>query len=127
MISAPNRRWPTFTLRTLFVVVTVLACWLAWTAYHVSEHNRVARLLLDANGTGTTSITAVWDDEGEEWKLDVRGRLPIGWRLFGAIPVDSITLDSDATESDFHDYTRLFPEAYIFLPAHRLAREPGGG
>jgi hypothetical protein len=31
MITAPKRRW-TFTLRTLFVAVTVLAVFLGWVA-----------------------------------------------------------------------------------------------
>ncbi len=31
-MTAPKRRWPRFTLRTLFVVVTGLAFWIAWGA-----------------------------------------------------------------------------------------------
>jgi len=30
MTHAPKRRWFRFSLRTLFVVVTVIACWLGW-------------------------------------------------------------------------------------------------
>jgi hypothetical protein len=30
MTPAPKRRWFQFSLRTMFVVVTVFACWLGW-------------------------------------------------------------------------------------------------
>ena len=29
-MTAPKRRWPQFSLRTLFVVVTVFGCWLGY-------------------------------------------------------------------------------------------------
>ena len=41
MISAPNRRWLRFSLRTLFVVVTVIACWLGWNLHQVRERDRL--------------------------------------------------------------------------------------
>jgi TRAP-type C4-dicarboxylate transport system permease small subunit len=34
MTPAPKRRW-SFSLRTLFVVITVLACWLGWGAWAI--------------------------------------------------------------------------------------------
>jgi len=33
-MTAPNRRWFRFSLRTLFMVVTLVAGALAWAAYH---------------------------------------------------------------------------------------------
>ena len=37
MSPTPKRRWFRFTLRTLFVVVTVCACWLGWQIHIVHE------------------------------------------------------------------------------------------
>ncbi len=33
MTPAPSRRWFHYSLRTLFVVVTGLSCWIAWIAW----------------------------------------------------------------------------------------------
>ena len=43
MIPAPNRRW-SFSLRTLFVVVTVPACWSGWNIHRVAERKRLIQL-----------------------------------------------------------------------------------
>jgi hypothetical protein len=36
---APKRRWFQFTLRTLFVVVTVLACWLGYAVSWIKQRH----------------------------------------------------------------------------------------
>jgi hypothetical protein len=114
--SAPNRRWPRFSLRTMFVVLTVFCCWLGWNVYRVREHNRIAVLLLHANGTHGTNIVAAWSAGDEEFKLDARSRLPYLWRMLGALPVDSINLVSlQFTESDAKYYEQLFPEPHVAL------------
>jgi hypothetical protein len=116
MAPAPKRRW-SYSLRTLFVVVTVLCCWLGWNLHLVREHNRVALSLLEANGTAHrhTNIVAAWDDaDGEPFKLDARSRLPLAWRLLGALPVAEINLDGqEFTKFDCHYYSGLFPEANV--------------
>ncbi len=116
MTTAPKRRWPRFSLRTLFVVVTAFACWLGWNLHQVREHNRIAVQLLKANGISRiTSLAAAWDDaDGEVWKIAARNRLPFAWRFLGALPVDSIQLDGNAfSDDDCQDYSRLFPEAIV--------------
>ena len=47
-MTAPNCHWPRFTLRTLFVVVTMLACWMGYYIHWI--HGREAgREWLDAH------------------------------------------------------------------------------
>jgi hypothetical protein len=36
-IAPPRRSWPSFSLRTLFLLTTVVACWLGWQAKIVAE------------------------------------------------------------------------------------------
>jgi hypothetical protein len=39
-MTAPKRRWPRFTLRTLFIVVTVFGCWLAYELNWIRERHQ---------------------------------------------------------------------------------------
>lgn len=47
-MTAPRRRW-SFTLRTLFVAVTELCCWLGWQLHIVRERNAVKEMLRERN------------------------------------------------------------------------------
>ncbi len=106
--------WLRFSIRTVLVVTTIISAWLAWNLHRVQEHNRIAILLLAANGTRGTNIVAAWDADDEVFKADARHRLPFMWSLLGALPVDSINLDpNEYTESDLGFFSRLFPEAYV--------------
>jgi hypothetical protein len=49
MTPAPKRRWFQFSLRTLFVVVTVLCVWLAWNINTVGTR-AAARARIEADG-----------------------------------------------------------------------------
>ena len=39
--SAPKRRWPRFSLRTMFVVVTVFGCWLGYEMNWIRQRRQV--------------------------------------------------------------------------------------
>jgi hypothetical protein len=41
MTAAPKRRWPRFSLRTLFVVVTVFGCWLGYELNWIRQRHAV--------------------------------------------------------------------------------------
>lgn len=105
-----------FGLRTLFVLATITGVCLAWNIYRVREHNRLAVLLSNNNGIGGTLLVAAWTEESEPgWKAKTRSRLPILWRLLGALPVDQINLDeNEFSEMDVRYYTKLFPEATVY-------------
>src|ERR1700690_2367557 len=55
MIPAPKRRWLRFSLRTLFVVVTVFGIWLGWQTNVVRER-RTMRDWLEARGGGVVPV-----------------------------------------------------------------------
>jgi hypothetical protein len=49
MTCAPQRRWFRFSLRTLFVVVTVIACWLGWNV-QIVRRRTATRAILETLG-----------------------------------------------------------------------------
>jgi hypothetical protein len=48
-LARPKRRRFTFSLRTLFVVVTLIACWLGWQV-HVVQHRKAMLKQIEAGG-----------------------------------------------------------------------------
>jgi hypothetical protein len=76
MTPAPKRRWLRFSLRTLFVVVTVFACWLGWNVNRVRQRYELIEYLnsLDHQASPAPSWVVRCDED----------RLPIGWQLLGA-------------------------------------------
>ena len=46
----PKRRWFTFKLRTLFVVVTMASCWLGWQV-HIVQRRRTFLAVNEQGGT----------------------------------------------------------------------------
>ena len=104
MYQAPpsRRRWFQFSLGTMFVVVTIVAAWLAWQRGLVRERERLIRppvqWLIATVPTNTT-------------------RVPWLWRQFGAHPIEVIALDKvKFSEDDARHFERLFPEAEV----HRI-------
>jgi hypothetical protein len=54
-MTLPNRRWPRFTLRTLFVVVTILAILAAWIGDNVIDVSRRPDILRAMRAGSLTS------------------------------------------------------------------------
>ena len=100
MTPAPQRRW-SYSLRTLFVVVTlfgVLSFWLKWQFEAVREREK----LINAH-------------VGRDLSKDP-SRLPLAWSLFGASPVNSISLPANEfSDNDLAQYRSAFPEADVSL------------
>lgn len=113
MTPAPKRRWFHFSLRTLFVVVTVLACWLGWNLNIMRQRNQAMARIVSENGQVITY------DEFEKMVPAVRGKistrqLPIGLRLLGTNPVAFINVPGESfTEHEADRIDRLFPEARV--------------
>jgi hypothetical protein len=101
MISAPSRRW-SFTLRTLFVVVTIAALGAAWIAWEYrTARARYRYLYVDE----VSRITSAFDPAKNE--------LSFLRRYFGDTTMMSIWLPIGSTAADIEKARRLFPEAEI--------------
>ena len=82
-IATPKRRWLRFSLRGMFVLVTVLGVWLGWNASIVRQRQAARAEFLN-----------------EGWELNRDGspdpiRLPWIRRLLGDEPVGAIYVDGD--------------------------------
>lgn len=101
-MTAPNRRWFRFSLRTLFAVVTVVAI----AAYVVTVLSMVRQR---AQAHQVYPIRATYTRPGDT------KRPPFIWRLFGAETVHVVSLDPAGTNSDVENLKRLFPEAHVVI------------
>jgi hypothetical protein len=122
MTAAPKRRWFQWSLRTLFLVVTVFCCWLGWNLSWVRERERVRQ---DIGWRGATIRTPGFhaDVNRRMPKTASPTTMPAIWTFLGAEPWGSIDLpESEFTEDDRRRIQALFPEADVSIP-----RIPPGG
>ena len=117
MTTTP-RRWFSFSLRTLFVVVTLGCCWLGWQLNIVRERKAAMAWIADKGGN-----MQEWEvpENPSQW-LATRPRLFADkywhisrirrWR--GDRPFYYISLvHTDATWEQRQDVASLFPEAFV--------------
>jgi len=81
MTSTPKRRWFRFSLRTLFVVVTVLGIWLGWNAEIVRERTAMRNTIRRSGGYIILDHTVLGP-------LDENGNDVIGNQLFDLVGGD---------------------------------------
>lgn len=116
-MSLPNRRW-SFSLRTLFVLVTLLACWLAYQVNWIRQRH----MLLDQQKV----LAEEWDRRHQkQWAyatLTVNAPTAPGllWLFgeegFGEIPLILVEKDPGHPvdeASEMRTASRLFPEATL--------------
>ncbi len=104
MTESPRHRW-TFSLRTLFAVVTLFAlvCWLGWNLHRVHQRDGMV-ISLSARGAmfGRTVSNTPHNSP------------PLVWKLLGAEPVQLIEVPASGfSEDDLLRLATLFPEATI--------------
>jgi hypothetical protein len=109
MTPDPKRRWFrfSFSLRTLFVVVTVLACWMGW-AVHLARARQAFQHQVEARGGRISPQTA--------FKQVPYKRMPLLWLASGVGRIDFIDMsENEFSESEIQVARDLFPEAQIFV------------
>ena len=105
-MTAPHRRWPQFTSRTLFIVVTAIAFWLGWQLHDV-RLRRATIFEIWNNSVTVNGGTEAWVLPGEPAPL-VRGWL-------GDLSYPEIGLPRGADESEGRRIQRMFPESKVYL------------
>jgi hypothetical protein len=109
-MTATIRRRFRFGLRTLFVMVTLLACWLGWELKFVQERRAMLGSLL-ASGNGYTTCSQLVASSDEHGFAYNPATIPFWRRWLGDEAVESIIVP-DAQEPLSKALT-LFPEAII--------------
>jgi hypothetical protein len=124
-MTVPRRRWFRFSLRTLFLVVTALACWLGYQLHWIRErhkfldeveHEQPQRLL-------TVLMASAFDEDPR--LVPFAPKAPLSLRIFGESAVAQFHIQ-DIVTHDGRSYpwddpkrlakaARLFPEAEFFL------------
>jgi hypothetical protein len=104
MKPASNHRWFQFSLRTLFVAVTVAALFLGWIGWRLNQARQRENLLqsLGVDGARITRIPAQSS--------------PFMLRKFGTTYIGEILLPSSKfSDADINRVRAIFPEAKIEL------------
>ena len=101
-----RRRWYRFSLRTLFVVVTVVCVWLGYSANWIRQRRNFLREEAISVSTEPAPILI------ENWKSE-EPATPFILRPFGEEAVFAIRVPMHEQET-FRLAHELFPEAYIF-------------
>ena len=119
MTLAPTNRWYRFRLRTLFVVVTVIACWLGYELNWIQERQQV-RAWLETSEHSWYAPSLVG--------AKVQANAPWGLSLFGEKGVVGIGVDVDDFAGPI-PYTpatlkRLFPEARVDFSREGIFVDP---
>ena len=105
-----RRRWFRFSLRTLFVAVTLLAIPLGWLGYSVHWiRQRHAALAASGPAAGWTTQNMGW----EGFPLSPERQAPGLLWLFGELGVSRIHISHGPSDKEVAHLKSLFPEAAI--------------
>ena len=110
MTTVSKRRW-SFSLRTLFVVVTVFGCWLGWQVKTVRDRSN-ARYEIEARGAKIAAGSVLGGSARVVRAGDPLAKLPWIRRALGDEPAGLILFPGELSPSDLEkaDY---FPEACV--------------
>jgi hypothetical protein len=109
MNGSRQDRWFRFSLRRLFIAISIFALWLGWNAYKL-KMRQASESFLATQGVNGSAIA--YGAPEKPWKS-----LPLGLRLLGARPVRTIDLQRLLlTEAERDRIQGLFPEADLYAP-----------
>jgi hypothetical protein len=75
MQNKAKRRWFSFSLRTMFVLVTVLCVWLGWNVRIVQERKAILAELRQAVGEGNVDFVSL-----ESWDAKIETSADASWQ-----------------------------------------------
>jgi hypothetical protein len=114
MVPVPAKQCFRFSLRTIFVVITLCAIWIGWQASIVRERKNLRAALISAAGSEYNAFNRAWNDN------IVSSGIPnykLSWfRIFlGDTTTRMICLPPTITPEQVAEYKRHFPEAFISI------------
>jgi hypothetical protein len=119
MTLATKRRWFRFSLRTLFVAVTVIGVWLGWQFNFVNERRAMRAWIVDHGGfvdiftrpdtTGSLAIIHYSRLMGP----DEEPEIPQWRRWLGDEAVNQVMMPAESSAADINRAKHLFPEGEV--------------
>ncbi len=117
-VTAPNRRWFRYSLRTLFVVVTVFGCWLGYELNWIRQRHE---LLAKHEALVSKHLGQHWDNLSPRQRR-LKPAVPLPLLLFGEEGKFRVVLAIEAERNvqepiysfpEWKRAERLFPESEI--------------
>ena len=103
-----------FSLRTLFVIVTVFGIWLGWQMSIVRERKNMRTVLEAACGPDGKPYSQVWNNSLISYGIR-HYQLPWLRKILGDEPVPIICLPPTMTPDQREHFKQSFPEAWISI------------
>ena len=118
MNDKPRRRWFNFSLRTMFVVVTLMCGWLGWESSIVRQRQAL-RKALEANPTVQITTASAWADRYPGGAMgQPAATIPVVRRWLGDEAIQEIWYYSymQGPKIDLERLAKVFPEAALREP-----------
>lgn len=109
MMTSPKRRWYQFSLRTMFVGMTVLCVYLGWQASTVRERKAV-RAWLIARG----DMLRTYPNIGPFWFRDHSEPISTIRHWLGDLPIDAVAFQEPISKQDAERVYRAYPDTDFY-------------
>jgi hypothetical protein len=131
--AAPRRRWFRFSLRTLFVVVTVLGASLGWLVVQlkwIQDRHEALRWIVPGYERSRAAESGSQLPPMKGFAVSLTGsKVPWSLKIFGELGVERIEVDQEWLKPDarhsLDELKLLFPEAAVTV-SPRSHRDPIG-
>lgn len=125
MNGKPQRRWFSFSLRTMFILVTAICCWLAWESSVVRGRQALLRELRGRPAIQITTAEVRAQQLPPGATLPPAASIPLVRKWLGDRAIQEISYGSgyhNLSRADLDRIARTFPEAQ--LREYELPLEP---